>query len=59
MRRNIASTDGRTFSELLKNLEEAIAICLEDTDTVAAFNLIPNPRVKLIMELPENYAEIA
>jgi len=52
-------TDGKTFSELLKNLREAIALCLEDIDTVAQYNLVPNPRIKLIMELPENYAEIA
>ena len=52
-------TEGQTFGDLLKNLQEAIAVCLEETDTVAEFNLIPNPRVKLVMELPENYAEIA
>ena len=52
-------TDGHTFPELLKNLEEAIAVCLEDTDTVKEFNLIQNPRVIITMELPENYAQIA
>ena len=52
-------TDGQTFGELLKNLQEAVAVCLDETDTIAEFNLVPNPRVKLILELPENYAEIA
>jgi predicted RNase H-like HicB family nuclease len=38
-------TDGKTFEELLGNLRDAIAACLDDTDTVAEFNLVPNPRV--------------
>jgi predicted RNase H-like HicB family nuclease len=52
-------TDGRSFEELLVNLREAIAVCLEDTDTVAEFNLLPNPRVVLTVKLPENYAQTA
>jgi len=49
-------TDGHTFEELLENLKEAIAVCLEDTDTVNLFNLVPNPRVEIRMLLPESYA---
>ncbi len=52
-------TDGQTFEELLENLKEAIAVCLEDTDTVAEFNLVPNPHVVIVMKLPENYAQTA
>lgn len=52
-------TDGRTFEELLKNLREVISVCLEDTDTIAEFNLVPNPRVVLTMKLPEDYAQTA
>jgi predicted RNase H-like HicB family nuclease len=39
--------DGQTFEELLDNLRDAIAACLDDTDTVAAFNLVPNPRIEI------------
>lgn len=49
-------TDGATFEALLENLKEAIAVCLEDTDTVQLFNLVPNPRIELRMLLPESYA---
>ncbi len=52
-------TDGHNFPELLKNVQEAISVCLEDTDTVKEFNLIPNPRIILTMELPKDYAQIA
>jgi predicted RNase H-like HicB family nuclease len=38
-------TDGHTFPELLINLKDAIAVCLEGTDTVKEFNLVHNPRV--------------
>lgn len=48
-------TDSETLGELLAN----VALHLEDLDTIKEFNLVPNPRIKLIMELPENYAEIA
>lgn len=40
-------TDGATFEALLENLKEAIAVCLEDTDTVQLFNLVPNPHIEL------------
>lgn len=40
-------TDGRTFEELRANLVEALDACLGDIDTVAEYNLIPNPRIEL------------
>ncbi len=55
----VAVTDGRTWGELMKNINEMLAASLEGEDTVTAYNLVPNPRVVITMELPENYAEIA
>lgn len=55
----VAVTDGRTWNELMRNIHEMIAASLDEEDTVAVYNLIPNPRVVITMELPENYAEIA
>ncbi len=45
-------TDGQTFEELLANLREAIAVSLEDTDTIAELNLTPNPQILITMRLP-------
>jgi predicted RNase H-like HicB family nuclease len=50
-------TDGDTFEDLLANLREALDVCLEDTDTIAEFNVVPNPRVVLQMEMPGNHAK--
>jgi predicted RNase H-like HicB family nuclease len=47
-------TDGRTFEELLRNLREALDLCLEDA---AELNVSPNPRVVIRMEL--DYAQTA
>jgi predicted RNase H-like HicB family nuclease len=55
----VAVTDGRTWNELMRNIQEMIAASLEGEDTIAVYNLKPNPRVVITMELPENYAEIA
>ncbi len=52
-------TDGKTWHELLQNIREMVAASLEGEDTIAVYNLAPNPRVIITMELPENYAEIA
>jgi predicted RNase H-like HicB family nuclease len=52
-------TDGKTLDELLVNLREAISLHLEDVDTIKVFNLTPNPRVIVRIELPENYAQTA
>ena len=51
-------TDGKTFEELLKNLQEAISLLLEE-DVRPDFNLVPKPRVVLTLTLPENYAQTA
>ncbi len=55
----VAVTDGGTWAELMKNIQEMIDVSLEGEDTVAVYNLVPNPRIVITMELPENYAEIA
>lgn len=55
----VAVTDGRTWNELMRNIHDMIAASLESEDTVAVYNLVPNPRIVITMELPENYAEIA
>jgi len=54
----VAVTDGRTWGELMHNVREMISASLEGEDTVAIYNLVPNPRIIVTMELPEN-AEIA
>jgi len=53
-----AVTDGFTLDEMFKNLREVIALALEDEDTVETYNVVPNPRVSIRMELPD-YAQIA
>jgi hypothetical protein len=55
----VAVTDGQTWNELLRNINEMVAASLEGEDTVALYNLTPDPRIVITMELPENYAEIA
>jgi predicted RNase H-like HicB family nuclease len=47
-------TDGETFEQLLKNLGEALELCLENA---AEFDLAPDPRVVITLEMP--YAKIA
>ena len=53
-----AVTDGKTWSELMKNVQEMIQAHLEGEDTIALYNLTPNPHIVLTMQLPEHYAEI-
>lgn len=55
----VAVTEGETWGELMKNIHEMIAASLEAEDTISAYNLVPNPRIVVTMELPENYAEFA
>lgn len=55
----MAVTDGKAWSELMQNIHELISAHLEGEDTVRLYNLAPNPRIVITMELPENYAEIA
>jgi predicted RNase H-like HicB family nuclease len=52
-------TDGETFEELMANIRECLVLCLQDTDSIAEYNVVPHPKVKIIMELPENYVETA
>jgi hypothetical protein len=55
----VAVTDGETWSELMHNIHEMVTASLEGEDSVVLYNLVPNPRIVITMELPENYAEIA
>lgn len=55
----VAVTEGKTWGELMQNIHEMIAAHLEGEDTLDLYNLVPNPRIIVTMELPENYAEIA
>lgn len=55
----VAVTDGSTWHELMQNIQEMVQAALEGEDTAAVYNLVPNPRIVINMELPENYAEIA
>lgn len=41
----VAVTDGHTWAELMHNIHEMIAAAFEGEDTVAAYNLSPNPGV--------------
>ncbi len=47
-------TDGRTFEELLARLREALALCLEDPEELEALHIVPDPRVVLTMEMPQD-----
>lgn len=55
----VAVTDGASWGELMHNIHEMIAASFEGEDTVAVYGIVPNPRIVVTMELPENYAEIA
>jgi len=46
-----AVTDGRTLEELFKNLREVIALALDEEDTIETYNVVPNPRVTITMDL--------
>jgi predicted RNase H-like HicB family nuclease len=43
-------TDGKTFEELLHNLREALALCLEDA---ADLGFSPHPHVVIRIDLPD------
>lgn len=53
------TTDGRTFEELLANIQECLQLCLEDGDSVAEFGVLPEARIQIVMELPRPHAKIA
>ncbi len=44
------TTDGKTFEKMLKNVQECLALCLEDTDSATEYNVAPDAHVKIIME---------
>ncbi len=44
-------THGETFEALLDNLREALDVCLPDAPDL---NFVPDPRVVLVMEMPQN-----
>lgn len=48
-------TQGKTLDELTANIEEALALALEDED-LAQFDLGPQPSVLVNFELPLVYA---
>ncbi len=50
-------TQGRTLDELLRNLQEAVALHLKGEDPTA-FGLVPNPTILVTMELEPEYAEV-
>ncbi len=52
----VAVTEGHTWNDLLKNIQEMIDAALDEEDTVEVYNLIANPRLVITMELPRNYA---
>jgi predicted RNase H-like HicB family nuclease len=46
-------TQGDTLDELFVNLKEVIALALEEEDTVDVYNVVPNPKISITMELPD------
>jgi predicted RNase H-like HicB family nuclease len=46
----VAVTDGRSWHELMQNIQSMIEASLEDEDTVAVYNLGPNPRIVIMDE---------
>jgi predicted RNase H-like HicB family nuclease len=53
------TTDGDTFEDLLKNVRECLLLCLQDTDSITEYGVLPDASIKLIMDLTWNYAETA
>ncbi len=53
------TTDGKTFEELLANVQECLALCLEDGDSAAEFAVSPEAQVQLVMQLPGPHAKTA
>jgi predicted RNase H-like HicB family nuclease len=46
-------TDGKTFEELMINVRECLQLCLHDADSVIEYGVLPDAKVKLMMDLPE------
>lgn len=53
------TTDGKTFEELLSNVQECLQLCLEDGESVAEYGVAPDAQIQLIMELPRSHAKTA
>ncbi len=51
--------DGETFEELLVNIQEALDAAMEGEDTVTLYNVVPQPRIILHMEMPNPNAQAA
>lgn len=47
----VAVTDGRTWNDLLRNVQSMVAAALEGEDTPTAYGLVPQLRVVIKMEL--------
>lgn len=50
-------TDGATFEELMRNVRECLALCLEDGDSVDEYGVAPDAKVKIVYELLKYDAE--
>ena len=46
-------TDGKTFEELLSNIQECLQLCLVDGDSITEYDVKPSAQVKLTMDLPK------
>lgn len=54
----VAVTDGTTWGELMRNIHKMLSAFLEGVDTMAVYNLAPNPRIEVTMELSAGYEEL-
>jgi len=50
----VAVTDGDNWNDLLRNIHEMVAASLEREDTVAVYNLVPNPEVIIMLDSPDS-----
>lgn len=46
-------TDGGTFEELLANIRESLELALHETDSIAEYNVSPDAKAVIKMDLPE------
>lgn len=53
------TTDGTTFEELLANIRECLALCMEDTDSEAEYGVARDARIQIVMDLPQVHAKTA
>lgn len=52
-----AVTDGQTLDALFANIREVVALALEDEDTVATYNVVPDPKINITLTFAD-YARI-